>query len=82
MKLDKLYVHPRHQRCGHGGRLIARARDRARARGCQRLVLAVNRHNLTAIAAYRKHGFGIEEAVVTDIGGGFVMDDFIMARDV
>jgi ribosomal protein S18 acetylase RimI-like enzyme len=41
-------------------------------------VLAVNKHNAQAIAAYRKNGFRVADAVVKDIGGGFVMDDYIM----
>lgn len=82
MKLDKLYVAPASQRQGVGGRLIERARERARERGCRTLMLAVNKRNADAIAAYRKHGFEIAQAVVKDIGGGFVMDDYIMSRDV
>ena len=80
MKLDKLYVHPGSQRLGYGGRLIERASACARSQGCSRLVLAVNRRNVNAIEAYHKHGFAIEQAVVKDIGGGFVMDDYIMVR--
>ena len=80
MKLDKLYVHPDSQRHGYGGRLIERACGVARSQGCSRLVLAVNKRNAHAIAAYHKHGFAIEQAVVKDIGGGFVMDDYIMVR--
>jgi len=79
MKIDKLYVHPRHQRRGYGGIMIEHIREVARARGCGRLVLAVNKHNSTAIAAYLKHGFHIAESVVKDIGDGFVMDDYVMA---
>ena len=82
MKLDKLYVHPRHQRRGYGGLLIARACATARARGCSRLTLAVNKGNRGAIDAYFKHGFRVEGAVVKDIGGGFVMDDYIMIKPV
>jgi GNAT superfamily N-acetyltransferase len=82
MKLDKLYVHPAHQRHGHGGRMIARARAVARGQGCDRLVLAVNKGNREAIAAYRKHGFQVTDAVVKDIGSGFVMDDYILVRPV
>ena len=82
MKLDKLYVHPRHQRRGYGGLLIARAGAAARARGCSRLTLAVNKGNRGAIDAYLKHGFRVESAVVKDIGGGFVMDDYIMEKPV
>ena len=80
MKLDKLYVHPGSQRLGYGGRLIERACARARSQGCARLVLAVNKRNENAIAAYHKHGFVIEQSVVKDIGNGFVMDDYIMVR--
>ena len=82
MKLDKLYVHPRHQRRGHGGRLIERACAVARERGCDRLALAVNKGNRDAIAAYLRHGFRVAEAVVKDIGGGFVMDDYVMVKSV
>jgi len=46
------------------------------------VVLAVNKKNAKAIAAYRKHGFAIRESAVTDIGSGFVMDDYVMAKEV
>jgi len=80
LKIDKLYVHPRTQRRGCGERLIARAETLARRGGCGELELAVNRGNTKAIAAYRKHGFSVREAVVKDIGGGFVMDDYRMVK--
>lgn len=82
MKLDKLYVREDHQRKGYGGRLIAHVCDRARALGLNCVVLAVNRHNANAIAAYRKHGFAVRATRVLDIGNGFVMDDYIMAREL
>ena len=82
MKLDKLYVHHDHQRRGYGRMLLDRAVTIARAYGCETLVLAVNKQNRTAIAAYQKHGFAIVDSVVKDIGGGFVMDDYIMTKDV
>jgi ribosomal protein S18 acetylase RimI-like enzyme len=82
MKLDKLYVRPSCQRRGYGGLLIVRAAQVARERGCTRLVLQVNKRNAAAIAAYRKHGFRVVDSVVKDIGGGFVMDDYIMALEL
>jgi len=82
MKLDKLYVHPAQQRKGYGGMLLDRVITVARAYGCEKLVLAVNKSNRNAIAAYEKHGFRIAESVVKDIGGGFVMDDYIMSAHV
>jgi len=80
LKIDKLYVRPDLQSHGCGGRLIAQAETLARREGCRELVLAVNRGNTKAIAAYLKHGFAVREAVVKDIGGGFVMDDYLMAK--
>ena len=82
MKLDKLYVRTRCQRRGYGGMLIGRAVDKARERGCARLTLAVNKNNRPAIAAYLKHGFRIGEAVVKDIGCGYIMDDYIMEKQI
>jgi len=81
-KLDKLYVLQSRQRCGLGGRLIARVEDDARTAGAHTLVLNVNKNNTQAVRAYGKHGFAIRAAVVVDIGQGFVMDDFVMAKDL
>jgi RimJ/RimL family protein N-acetyltransferase len=53
-----------------------------RAAGAHRLILYVNKRNAKAIAAYQRNGFVIAESVVTDIGGGFVMDDYVMAKNL
>jgi GNAT superfamily N-acetyltransferase len=82
VKLDKLYVRAHCRRKGYGGMLIARTAERARQLGCTKLMLAVNKHNSASIEAYRKHGFSVREAIVKDIGGGFVMDDFIMEKSI
>jgi ribosomal protein S18 acetylase RimI-like enzyme len=82
LKLDKLYVHPSRQRRGYGALLLDHTVERARSLGLREVVLAVNKHNRRAIAAYRKYGFEVSAAVVKDIGGGFVMDDYVMARNV
>ena len=80
MKLDKLYVHQDFHGRGVGSRLIATAEGAARGQGCSALVLNVNKHNGQAIRAYERNGFTIREAVMVDIGGGFVMDDYVMAK--
>ncbi len=82
MKLDKLYVDPQRQRMGLGSRLLEHVSGRALAAGCTTLILAVNKRNEGAIATYRRNGFAVREAVRVDIGGGFVMDDFIMAKSL
>ncbi len=80
MKLDKLYVDPARQRAGIGACLAEHVAARAAALGCRSLILAVNRGNVRAKAAYEKYGFTVREERKSDIGGGFVMDDFIMAK--
>jgi len=79
-KLDKLYVHPQAQGRGVGRALVDWAAATAREAGGQTLVLAVNKGNTRALAAYRAYGFRQRAAVCRDIGHGFVMDDFIMAK--
>jgi len=81
-KLDKLYVHPDWQRHGIGGELIRAVAERAHRHGHDRLVLRVNRQNQPAIDAYLKHGFKVATLVVEDIGGGFIMDDYVMIKEL
>jgi len=82
MKLDKLYVHQDYQRLGYGGRMLAHVEDEARRRGFGAVRLNVNKHNVKSIAAYRKNGYAVVETVVADIGRGFVMDDYVMEKQL
>jgi GNAT superfamily N-acetyltransferase len=82
MKLHKLYLLPEMQGRGLGSFLLQQVGREARAAGARRLILGVNKRNARAIAAYQRNGFRVVESVVTDIGGGFVMDDYVMARDL
>jgi len=79
-KIDKLYIHPDMQRKGIGAVLIEHAAALARDRGFSAMILAVNKQNEQAIHAYTRFGFHVRDATVTDIGSGFVMDDFIMEK--
>ena len=82
IKIDKLYIHPRVHRQGYGRHLIDHVAQRMTGQGCKRLTLAVNRRNQSAIVAYQRHGFHIAETSVRQIGGGFLMDDYIMVKTV
>jgi ribosomal protein S18 acetylase RimI-like enzyme len=82
IKLHKLYLLPEMHGRGLGSRLLRHVEREVRAGAGRRLILSVNKRNTKAIAAYRRNGFVIAESVVTDIGGGFVMDDFVMAREL
>jgi GNAT superfamily N-acetyltransferase len=82
MKLHKLYLLPDFHGRGFGSLLLKHCAAEARRLGAGRLILAVNKGNSRAIAAYQRNGFAVAESVVTDIGGGFVMDDYIMGKDL
>ena len=82
MKLEQLYVRPDRQGRGIGARMLGFVEDNARARGRDRLVLTVNRHNTGSIAFYRRAGFEVREAARFDIGQGYFMDDFIMVKSL
>ena len=81
LKVSKLYVL---QRCrgGGGGRMMLTQCERTAAEaGLKRLRLTVNRHNLS-VGFYERVGFVRTGTQVTPIGGGFVMDDYVMERPV
>ena len=82
VKLHKLYLLPEMHGCGLGSRLLQHVEREVRAGAGRRLILSVNKRNTRAITAYQRNGFVIAESVVTDIGGGFVMDDYVMAKDL
>ena len=79
-KLHKLYLLPDQHGRGLGSRLLQHCESAVRSRGATRLLLNVNKRNARAIAAYRRNGYSIQGSVTLDIGGGFVMDDFVMAK--
>ena len=82
MKLHKLYLLPELHGRGLGSRLLQQVERAVRTSGAHRLVLSVNKRNAKAITAYQRNGFVIGGSVVTEIGSGFVMDDFVMAKDL
>jgi GNAT superfamily N-acetyltransferase len=82
IKLHKLYLLPELHGRGLGSRLLQQVEREVRAGAGRRLILSVNKRNARAIAAYQRNGFVTADSVVTDIGGGFVMDDYIMAREL
>ena len=81
-KIHKLYLLPELHGCGLGSRLLQHCESEARRFGAKHLILAVNKHNARPITAYQHNGFAVVKSVVTDFGDGFVMDDFIMAKDL
>jgi GNAT superfamily N-acetyltransferase len=81
-KLHKIYLHPAWHGQGLGTLLLRYCEREASKLGADRLVLTVNKRNSKAIAAYQRNGFAITDSVVVNIGGGFVMDDYVMAKEL
>ena len=82
MKLGQLYVLPSHRGTGLGGFMLSHVEAQAREHGRRLLVLQVNKRNESAFGFYRAMGFQVVREAVFDIGGGFVMDDYIMEKPV
>ena len=80
--LSKIYVKAEQRGTGLGRALVEFAVKRCAELGCRELWLTVNRNNMNSIAFYERMGFCRTNTLVTDIGGGYVMDDWRMARTI
>lgn len=80
--LSKLYVDKAYRRQGIAACALAFLIDQCRREGIGVIWLTVNRHNAGSIAAYERMGFRTVRTQVADIGGGYVMDDYIMEKIV
>jgi ribosomal protein S18 acetylase RimI-like enzyme len=78
--LHKLYLAREYQGHGFGQQLLRHVQRSALKAGAVRLELRVNKANNRARIAYERAGLTITDRLVTDIGGGFVMDDFVMSK--
>lgn len=56
-EIRRMRVHPDHQRKGLGQRLLEALEERARDRGCERIVLDTHEHLRAAQSLYTKHGY-------------------------
>ncbi|UPW17235.1 GNAT family N-acetyltransferase [Agarivorans sp. TSD2052] len=77
--LSKIYVHSAYRGQGFAKQAMAFIQDLARGFALKRIELTVNRHNHGTIAAYQKMGFVKVAEQCSDIGQGYVMDDWVMA---
>jgi len=80
--LSKLYITASQRGKGYGRKIVQFLEGMARDKGLNTITLTVNKNNLDTIKAYEKFGFENLGPVVQDIGGGFVMDDYRMAKQI
>ncbi len=73
--LSKIYVERSHRRRGIAASMTELVKQEFPDKDY--LWLTVNRNNDTAVAVYNALGFSLWREQVTDIGEGFVMDDYV-----
>ena len=82
MFLSKVYLLPAFRGRGAVKRVLSLVEEEARGQGLASIRLTVNKENHHAAEVYRHYGFETVESVVTDIGHGYVMDDYIMVKKI
>ena len=80
--LSKVYLLREYRGLGIGKKAMDFIVEKAREFQCDRIALTVNKNNDLSIKAYEKMGFENKGALVTDIGEGFVMDDYLMVNSL
>ena len=78
--LSKIYISKDFRGQKHGKKAMEFVKDKAIKMNCKSITLGVNKDNVKSIAAYESMGFKNIGAMVTDIGEGFVMDDYKMEK--
>lgn len=76
-KLHRIYLLKETKGQGFGKFALQFLKNEVAKMGDERIILNVNKEN-PAINFYKSQGFSIYEEGIFDIGGGFVMDDFLM----
>jgi len=78
--LSKIYVLHNFRGKKIGKTAMSFVENMAKKLGLSKIQLGVNKYNVNTIQAYEKLGFKNIGPSITDIGGGFIMDDFKMEK--
>jgi len=82
LMISKIYVRKSDRGCGLGKQMLEFVEELCRQRNIKKIWLTVNKNNRHSIEWYSRMGFTNNGPIVQDIGGGFVMDDFRMEKDI
>ena len=80
--LSKLYIRKEFRGKGVGKTAFELVESVGKEEGIPKIWLTVNRNNTGSIAVYLKKGFKKVREEKADIGGGYVMDDYIMEKEI
>ena len=78
--LSKLYIEKSFRGRGYASRTFEFLEQFCRRKGLSMIWLTVNRFNDNTIRIYEKKGFVKARTQAADIGGGYIMDDYIMEK--
>lgn len=77
MFLSKIYMKKDYRGNGYASKGFAYIKEQAKALGCSKVWLTVNRYNEDSIAVYEHWGMKRDGVQTVEIGRGFIMDDYI-----
>lgn len=80
--LSKIYVIKEVRGNGVGKHAMKFINSKAHEQPVNRVKLTVNKYNLESIEFYKSLGFDTVDSVEKEIGGGFIMDDYVMEMSV
>lgn len=80
--LSKLYLRHEQRGKGYAPLLFGHLKQICYEEQLEAIWLTVNRYNQNTIAIYEHWGFKTIRSQVTDIGQGYVMDDYVMELDL
>ena len=78
MFLSKLYILKDYRKKGYASLAFEFLRNMCKEYGLKNIYLTVNKYNIDTIQVYEAKGFKIIKDQISDIGNGFVMDDYVM----
>ena len=75
--LSKFYIKKDYRSRGYGRKAFLAINEVAKELELSKITLTVNKYNFVAVCVYEKLGFERVGEAETDIGNGFVMDDYL-----
>lgn len=80
--LSKLYIVKEHRGKGYANQAFSFIEALCSSLHLSHIWLTVNKNNTSSITVYKSKGFQIVREQIADIGQGYMMDDFIMEKEI
>lgn len=82
MFLSKIYIKKSYRGNGYASKGFEFIKETSAKLGCSKVWLTVNRYNEDSIAVYEHWGMKRDGVKTTEIGSGFIMDDYVYSYPV